>query len=178
MSAEVAWITAAGAGFWNVAQAETLAAEGDDIIRANGDPASACQKYLQASMLVPINGDYAYRAAYTSPIAARQLLEKAIVADPLAVRYYRALAELDLKTKSTDLAMKEFAKCVELDPNAMDVRIEYAKALQANKRFDEAKAQYEQVLKINDALPATEIQRLSPKSEAEVRSALAAMSSK
>jgi len=169
----VAWFTAAGAGFWNVAQAETLAAEADETIRHNGDNADACAKYVQASMLVPINGDYSYHAALVSPAAAEQLLEKAILADPLSVRSRRTLAELDLRSKSIDAALKQFAECITLDPNNMDLRLEYADALQENHRLNEARAQYEQVLKINNALPALEIQRLPAAKVALVREALA-----
>ena len=174
----VGWFTAAGAGVWNVAQAETLSAEADELIRANGDSSVACQKYVQASMLVPINGEYAYRAAYCSAAAARQLLEKAIVADPLAVRYHRALAELDLREKLTEESLKQFAACVELDPNNMDLRIEYAEALAASRHTEEAKVQYEQVLRINDTLPAAEIQRLSAARLAHVRDAIAKLAVK
>jgi tetratricopeptide (TPR) repeat protein len=169
----VAWFTAAGAGFWSIAQAEQLAADADDIIRTNGNVDDACTKYVQAANLVPIDGDYSYRAALISPAAAEQLLEKAIAADPLSVRNRRALAELNLKLKQIDLALKQFAECVALDPNNMDLRLEYADALRDNRRFDEARAQYEQVLRINDALPKTEIQRLPDAKSAYVRDQLA-----
>jgi hypothetical protein len=174
----VAWFTALGAGFGSVAQAEMLAADGDTIIRNNGEPADACERYVKASNLVPINGDYAYRAAYLSPAAASQLLEKAIVSDPLAVRYRRSLAQLELKTKRFNEALKALAACVELDPNNMDLRIEYGKALQANKRFDEARIQFEAALKVNDALPEKEIQRLPNKTRDEVQAAIAALPGK
>jgi len=60
----------------------------------------------------------------------------------------------------------------------MDLRLEYADALRDNHRVAEARAQYEQALKINDALPATEIQRLAADKVAYVKDQLARLRQK
>lgn len=178
--AGVAWIVAAGAGVWNVALAEGLAQDADEHVRTR-NPA-ALQEYLDANKLVPINPDYAYRAALLAtdkPMLAREMLSKAIAADPRNARYRRSLAQLEravdknaspaVAAAAAQKSLSDYEAAVELDPNNLEQRLEYADALRVANHPAEAKAQYERVLELNDRLPVTEIQRLRPERVAEIR---------
>jgi len=160
----VALIVAAGAGVWNVALAESLAHDADDQVRMN-QPAAAARELIDASRYVPINADYAYRAAMLSaekPLLARQLLEKAATTDPTSARCRRALAELAGNTGDMPAALDNYAQALALDPNNIDLRLEYADFLRDHNRPADARQQYERALWYNQQLKIDEIRRLPP----------------
>lgn len=170
----VVWLVAAGGGAWNVALAESLAHDADDLVRA-GQGGAALPRLLDASKLVPINPDYAYRAAllgHDNPLMAREMLAAAIAADPMSVRYHRAMAELDESQREWSNALAEYRKAVELDPNNLGLRIEYAGLLHRRGNAAEARRQYERVLELNELLPSQEIRRLPVKKVDEIRAIL------
>jgi hypothetical protein len=158
----VIWLVAAGGGAWNVALAESLAQDADALVR-DRHPEAALPKLLDASRLVPINPEYSYRAALLArdnPMMARELLAAAIAADPLSVRYHRSMAELNLSQRDVGNALNEYRRAVALDPNNMELRIEYADELRRRGQGTEAVAQYRRALEINDLLAPQEIRRL------------------
>ena len=163
IAAAIAWLLAVG-GMWNVAMAESLATDADEQVRTNHSSA-ALNEYVEASKLLSINGDYAYRAALLSSnnaASAQELLLKAISADPSSVRYRRSLAELELNVNNLPAAFTEFEHAVALDPQDMELRIEYADALRAHGEPEKARGQYERALALNSQLSSGEIRRLSP----------------
>jgi tetratricopeptide (TPR) repeat protein len=173
----VIWLVAAGGGAWNVALAESLAQEADELVRANQSDA-ALPKLLDASRMIPIDPDYAYRAALLArdnPMMAREMLASALAADPMSVRYHRAMAEFDVNQKDFANAFSEYRKAIELDPHNMEVRVEFAEELGRHGSPREARIQYERVLELNDALGPQEIRRLPAKKVEELRSILASL---
>jgi tetratricopeptide (TPR) repeat protein len=176
----VAWLVAVGSGAWNISLAESLAQEGDELVRQNR-PDAALAKYLDASKLISINPDYDYRAALlapSNPMMAREMLAAAIAHDSKSVRYHRSMAELDVDQQDWTNALAEFGKAIELDPNNMGLRIEYADALSRRGQIALAQDQYRRALAVNDELPAEEIRRLPPATVARLRAAVAPHGSK
>ncbi|HSZ57336.1 MAG TPA: O-antigen ligase family protein [Tepidisphaeraceae bacterium] len=170
----VVWLVAAGGGAWNVALAESMAHDADEMVRA-GQGGAAVPRLLDASRLVSINPDYAYRAAllaHDNPLMAREMLAAAITADPMSVRYHRAMAELDANQHEWTNSLAEYRKAVELDPNNIELRIEFAELLRRRGEVAEARRQYQRALELNDALPPQEIRRLPVPRADEIRAIL------
>jgi O-antigen ligase len=171
------WIVAAAAGAWNVAMAESLSQEAQEQARA-GNKQVAVQKLVRAQRLVPINPEYAFQGALLSaanPTVAGNMLADAVAADPASPRYRRALAQFELSQKEIDHALADNAAAVAMDPNNMELRIEYAQALAQNKHPAEAREQFQKALSLNDQLPPTEPQRLSLERVKQVTAALRAL---
>ena len=128
----VVWLVAAGGGAWNVAAGGIDGARRRRNGSRSGQGGAAVPRLLDASRLVPINPDYAYRAAllaHDNPLMAREMLAAAITADPMSVRYHRAMAELDANQHEWTNSLAEYRKAVELDPNNIELRIEFAELL-------------------------------------------------
>ena len=103
--ASIGWLVAAGAFVAPVVGAEAFAADADTAFR-RGNPNAAAQQLWDAFQKVPINGDYAFRAAVaaraaqSSPLIVRQMLQSATAADPSAGKYWTALAAYSILTFS------------------------------------------------------------------------------
>jgi tetratricopeptide (TPR) repeat protein len=174
------WIVAAAAGTLNVAMAEGLAQDAASAMRnGNSNAPAAVQKLLQASRLVPINPEYPFQGALlgskNSEVTAG-LLAKAIAADPASPRYRRTMAQFESSKKDIPHALQDYAAAVALDPNNMELRIEYAQLLAQSRHPDEARAQYQAALDLNNQLPPTELQRLSPEKLKEIAAGLGSLS--
>ena len=186
--AGVAWIVAAGAGLAPVAEAEGLAQDADNQIRAARPldaPASApldsarCRKavseLVEAFHLVPCNADYMFRAeqadllAGAEPLALGQMLDIAIQTDPTSARYRIARAELEAHTRDLPRAFDDFEEALRLDPNNLELRLEFAQLLRDAGRGAEARLQYEKVLELNGKLAPDEIRRLPEDRVKEIR---------
>jgi len=168
------WIIAAAAGAWNVAMAENFSQEAQENARAKKNP-EAVQKLVRAQRLVPINPDYAFQAALLStsnPQVAGNLLADAVANDPASPRYRRALAQFEVSQKEIDRAINDYSAAVGMDPNNMELRIEFAQVLGQHKHPAEAREQYQKALWLNDQLPPTEPQRLSAERVKQVSAAV------
>lgn len=173
----VGWIVAAGAGVWDVANAESLAQDADLQVRHN-KPERARDEYIQAFHLVPINADYAFRAEQAAvlgqgnPLMMRQLLDAAVEANPASVRYRLARAELEVSINDLSRARADYQQILRLDPNNIDLRLEYAKFLQSHGSPAEAREQYQAALAINNKRLPDEVRKLSPAAVNQIRDAI------
>jgi len=136
--------------------------------QAAGLMAAACARQ-------PLNADYLFRAARIAamrgePIETlRQLLERAIAGDPHNLGYQRALAHYEsLLSHDASRIRNAFAGALELSPNDIRLRLEYATALRqlgGQDALRNAAAQDAHALRLNRLLPPHEPNRLA---EAEV----------
>ena len=171
--ASIEWIVAAGAGALPIIEAENLAQQADRDIRANKLEA-ARSELIAAFRRVPINADYAFRAEQVAMLAgansllSRQLLDGAIAADPVSAKYRHARAQLEILLGDLDGAWQDYAQSLHLDPNNLDLRLEYADQLREHRLLDEARRQYRQVLDLNAKLASDEIKRLAPERVAAI----------
>jgi O-antigen ligase len=174
IAAGVAWVVAAGAGVWNVVQAEGLAANAEGQVRSN-NLEGARESFVRASRLVPINGDYAFRAEQAAlmgrgnPVAMRGLIDEAIDADPSSVRYRLARAVLAMSTGDLSSARSDYEEILRLDPNNRDLRLQYAGLLENLGERAAARGQYQRTLELNDELAPDEIRRLPPAKVVQVK---------
>ena len=158
-------------------RAESAAAAGDDLVRANR-PAAAVPLYLAAAGRVPAsNAKYFEDASRAAALAgdrdeAVRLLRAARQARPRWLRMTVTLAEIARERGDLETAAAEYARAIELNPTEMRVRLAYAEVLYGLGRDAEAAGQLEAVLRINDAMAADEIERLSPDEAAAVEERL------
>jgi O-antigen ligase len=168
-----------------VGMAEREADDGDEALRT-GRFTRAASHYRTALDTVGYNADYAFRAARAALLepppgntrAALSLLDSAIRSDPSRPQYWLHRANARLRAPAPDAAAvrADYEQALRLDPNNVDVRIEYAEVL--NRFGDRAAAaeQYRQALRYNDLLSPDEPKRL-PRARLEaVRAALDAAS--
>jgi tetratricopeptide (TPR) repeat protein len=180
ISAGVIWVVAAFAGVMPVVEAEALARDADEQIRlaqSNG-PAGpgaldaarldhARHGLFSAFRLVPINADYAFRTAQAAAMVrgndmvVRELLDAAHQADPLSVRYLRTRASFNLQSGDLPAAQADYLQCLRLDPNNLEIRLEYAHVLELQHQHAQAVDQYRTTLELDDKLAPDEIRRLS-----------------
>ena len=177
----VLWLIAAGFIWSATAVAEDAANDANAAFRAQR-PREAVRLLGQASEHQPLNADYAYRAAQalisTSPDFSREavaLLGNAINANPLAPEYYLTRARYLLRsaeaTSQREQIRKDFRRALELNPNEVSIRLEYADALAGfNTPEDKAEAiaQYKDALRYNSLLKPDEPKRLRPEKVAEI----------
>jgi O-antigen ligase len=187
----IGWLIAAAAGLLPVVRADELAQNADADIRAAGSaegPAAtptdvakldrAERSLRDAFAIVPINADYAFRAEQAALLARKEprhlqrLLQQAREANPISVRYL--LAQAALNTASGDLgqACANYERILQLDPNNLEVRLQYARLLDQQGRHVEAKTQYGKTLELNSKLASDEIRRLSPRQIEQIRKQL------
>jgi O-antigen ligase/tetratricopeptide (TPR) repeat protein len=182
-------------GYWTampLIQAEMAAHRGDDELRA-GDFQFASDEYAYAASRVPMNADYAFRAGralhlwfwppgplgvLTDPIGAA-LAEKlrpgiltwyaiAIHENPSFLDAYQLRAIFSLQMDDADQMIADFEKVMELNPNEVSLRLQYAGGLEALRRFPEARQQYKLALSYNDLLDKGEPKRLSAEEESAI----------
>jgi tetratricopeptide (TPR) repeat protein/predicted membrane protein len=159
------WIAAALGLVLPVVQAEALAQQGDDDLRASHLD-EAADLYQQAYRdHVPYNSDYLYRAASAlaheprdNRAAVKALLDEAIAENPSSVVYY--LSRAGVQT-NVDAVKADFEKALELNPNEVSIYLDFADALARFGQLADAAEQDELALKYNDLLPTEEPKRLN-----------------
>jgi len=178
--AVIACIAAAGVIVVPVAGAQRSAADADDAIRA-GKPDVAARLLRDAAFRVPMNGDYAFRAARAMLFAGRPVQETramlgiAIAADPTAIPYYLTRAGVELRQPQPDMSRvrEDYERALSLNPNDVALRLDYADLLAERGSPAEALAQYRAALEKNAGLHADEPKRLTPERLKEVEEKIA-----
>jgi tetratricopeptide (TPR) repeat protein len=169
-------------GIWlPVARAESSAQIGDDALRA-GKYSDASLHYESAFDRVPINADYAFRAARALHIGAAataspdksqplprelqlqilSLYSRAIQHDPSNVTMHLARASFAMLIHDDSQALADYQKAVELNPNDVSIHRDYAGALQSLGKNTGAAEQLQAALDADDQLDAAEPKRLPP----------------
>ena len=188
VAAEFALATLAWIGVGAIVAAPTIAAEsdandGEEALR-QGHFLAAAQAFTSAADECPGNAEYGFSAAMAlasaqPPVGGpiRPLLDRAIAANPMSPKYYRVRAEFELANRSPDVSAvrSDYEKALRIDPNSVDMRLEYADTLARLNLPAEAKQQYETALRYNDQLAPDEPKRLSERKLAEVRQKIAAL---
>ncbi len=170
------WLAAAGMFVAPVATAEDQANAADENLR-NRRFIDAYRGYQQTCAAIPINADYAYRAARAgmfARVAPEQVLawlNEAIAINPLAERYYLTRAEYSLHLPNPDVnqAISDYERALRINPNDLQVRLAYAGHLDQFGQKREAREQYEMVLRLNALFHPDEPERLDPTRIAEVK---------
>jgi tetratricopeptide (TPR) repeat protein len=168
----VLWLAALVALVVPVGTAEATANEGDELVR-RGNVHEGAVRLERAFAGLPVNGDYAFRAAHAWRLAgdadkARALFAAAVAARPNAAGYRVARAEFELEPPRQDWARArpELEAAVRLDPNDIATRIRLGEVLAALGLRAEARKEYETALRLNDQFTREEKKRLP---EARVR---------
>jgi tetratricopeptide (TPR) repeat protein len=164
----IGWFLAAIFVAVPLAQAEGRAHDGDDAYRKH-DFAQAAQDYQAAFIAAPAKDpDYAVRAARAlmatqNDGAARTNLTLSIAANPHDPLGYLTRARYSLSRhpdEQTEIR-HDFERALELNPNDLESRLEYAGVLEKFGDRDAAREQYRLALKTNDGFDPTEPKRLS-----------------
>jgi hypothetical protein len=162
------------------ALAEASARAGDELLR-NSHFEDAEHAYQRAYDEMPINADYAFRAAraleYEGDIdlhsnapskvppsweeEVRSLYSIASSRNPSDVRTYLSRAHFALQYRDTKEVISDFEKALELNPNEVSIRLQYADAMKALNRPEIEKRQLRLALDYNSRLDAEEPKRLS-----------------
>ena len=175
------WLLAAGGLAGPVITAENAAADADEALRRNQYGVAAAG-FERAFGAVPYNADYAYRAARAHlfagrPSEARRLLDRAIATDPNRGEYHlaRVSAEAMGPDASPARARADFERAIHLDPNNVQVRLDYARLLTNLGDRPAAAEQFRIALRYNDQLHSDEPKRLTAEQVREVEKSLAAL---
>jgi len=180
------------AGYWiavPLIHSEAAAHRGDDKLRA-GDFEAASGDYVRAALVLPTNADYAFRAARAlqmslgppAPLSDPQQIERAITlrnrilvwyavaiqSDPSFLGAYHLRGIFWLQMSEAQRMIADFDKVMELNPNEVSLRLEYARSLEMLHLLPEAKQQFELALSYNGLLDKNEPKRLSPDKAAEI----------
>ena len=184
IAAVVLWVAAALAFAAPVVVAEEAAYEGDDALR-RGAFDRAAGAYEQAAGTVPYNADYPARAGRAllldpgdpRPKADRifRLLDRAVALNPHRPDYWLSRANAELLRPSPDPGrLREgHERALALDPNNVEIRLDYAAVLRRLGDAPGALEQYRTALRYNDLLSPGEPKRLPPARLEEVRKAIA-----
>ena len=171
--------------------AEQSAAEGDAALQKSEFMPSA-RAYKAAFAQWPGNADYAFRAATAlanamaqerdnpswrsvdraDPAEVRSLLDSAIAANPVSPKYYRVRAQFeppDGSTASTLIICSNYEQALRIDPNSVDMRLEFAEMLVRLNNPAVAKMQFELALSYNNQLDPNDPKRLSAARVMEIR---------
>lgn len=145
--------------------AEATARRGDRF--AARQPARAIELYDAADRWSPVaNWSHASKAARVAMLAgdprAGALLDRTIAADPSRASAYLDRARFRLTRQPADPAavVADYDRALALNPNDVDVRLEYADALARLGRPREASEQIFRALAADDALDEAEPERL------------------
>ncbi len=172
------WLIVAGAWCVPLLVAESHAETGEDMLMTNR-PAESADEYASAFASLPFaNADYAMKVAnakvYLREHRANILewLNKAIAADPTFIRAYllRAHVSTDAGSISAD-----YESALALNPNDVDVRLEYAAALELMGQQHRAAEQYQLAIDKNEGLSPDEPKRLSPDKVKEIQGKVATL---
>jgi tetratricopeptide (TPR) repeat protein len=166
--ATVAWLGCAVAFVAPLLVAEGLAHDADDALRAD-DPAAAARDYARAAEALPIpNSDYWRRAARAwvyagSRTEARRTIDAALAADALDLSALRLRAAIALQSTPPDgqRAIADFQRLLELNPNDVQARLEFAGTLERFGQPRRARDEYRAALRANDQLSPDEPKRLA-----------------
>jgi len=137
---------------------------------------AAFSAYQEAMREQPINGDYAWKAAsvliYKNAPAAlvRPVIDAAIAANPRSGKYAVLKAEHELRQPNPDgpEVIRAYQTALGISPGDVQLRLEYAAALEKLGDKDFAREQYREALKRDDELPKDEPKRLSEKRRKEI----------
>jgi len=173
-----------------VAHAEAMAHDGDAKLRA-GDVQQASNEYGYASLEVPTNADYALRAGRAlhlgigpqEPLTDPRQLDRAIRLRPqietwydLAIDKNPTLADaydsraiFALQMGDAKEMVQDYDQVMQLNPNEVSLRLDYAHALKLLDLLPEAKKQFKLALDFNDQLDKAELKRLTPQQQAEIQ---------
>jgi O-antigen ligase len=179
----IAWVVVAGTFVAPLVMAEQAAAEGDEALRLRS-AARAADDYARALDAVPYNADYAFRAGRALLFApdarphadrAVAMLDRAAALDPDRAEYWLARANAESLRPNPDAAQIRggYERALGLDPNSVQVRLEYAALLRRLGDPAGARGQYQAALRYNDLLSPDEPKRLSAEKVEQVRKAIA-----
>jgi tetratricopeptide (TPR) repeat protein len=169
--------------------AEMSAAHGDELFRTSlmKDKTTdlprldaAFAAYQEALREQPINGEYAFKAAnvllykHAPASLIRPVIDAAIAANPRAAKYFVFKAEHELHQQKPEApeVIKAYQSALGLSPGDVQLRLQYAKALQKLGDLDFAKEQYREALRWDDLLPSDEPKRLPEKTRHEIEAIL------
>jgi tetratricopeptide (TPR) repeat protein len=152
-----------------IAQAESIAQQANNEIRANRTNIAAAHLRDAFERLWIPNADYAFRAAVAMQQAgmpadeSMKMLAAAIAADPVRSQCYRAVADFELRKLAPDpgVVISNYEKASALDPDNVALHRDFADALQRLGQRDRAIEQYRLALQYNDVLPPDEPKRMS-----------------
>jgi O-antigen ligase len=170
----VVWIAAMLVWVLPVADASEVAQLGDAMLAA-GDPAQAATHYRGAFQRMPLDADYAFDAARAMVYAnadrphVKVLLDVAIARDPREPRYYIMRAHVEDEQGDSAGAKSDYQKALALDPNNVEMRLEYAQMLEKINEPAAARRQYQIALQMNNLLAPDEPKRLPMKDVGEIR---------
>ena len=188
--AGVLWLVVAGAVLVPVGAAEASAADGDELVRRArvADGAAALEAAFRR---LPMNGDYAFRAAQAWRLMAQADRSRgmpqaadgdaaragtcyaaALAADPVEPRYLAAQAELEIGAtnwRRSRPRRQAYEAAVRLDPNNLSNRVRYGELLERLGQREAAADAYERALWYNDQLTREEKKRLPPAKVDELR---------
>jgi O-antigen ligase len=192
----ILWLTAINWIASPICRAESTAHAGDDKLRA-GDLPGASSQYQYAYTIVPWNADYAFRAARALhftvgppvPMADPRMIDRviklrsqilswydvAISENPSMLAAYHMRAIFELQAMEAKAMVADFDKVMELNPNEVSLRLEYARDLRALEMPSEAKEQFELALKYNDQLDQGEPKRLTADEIQKIRDEIGAL---
>jgi tetratricopeptide (TPR) repeat protein len=92
----------------------------------------------------------------------------AIQSDPSFLGAYHLRGIFWLQMSEAQRMIADFDKVMELNPNEVSLRLEYARSLEMVHLLPEAKRQFELALSYNGLLDKNEPKRLSPDKAAEI----------
>lgn len=137
--------------------------------------AQAARHYRLAFEILPINSDYAYRAARAWLYSRsgiweiRSMYEGAIKSNPKFILALLEFARFELTLPPTGetagqptKAIENYQRVIALNPTDIPIRLEYAATLEKRGRLEEARQEIQTALKYNDQLDPTEPKRLQP----------------
>ena len=183
-----AWVAVLLGVFVPTAEAETAAKAGDKALEQRRFELAAAD-YQRAWFEMPLNGDYAYRVGWIlhaqaqgmAAIRNEQELPKsaytqimsyydlAISANPSAIQPYLRRAQLALQSGDKEQMIQDFRKALELNPNDVSIRLNFARLLESQKLPAKAREQFETALDYNDKLDEGEPKRLPPNQVDSIR---------
>jgi hypothetical protein len=165
----LSWLAALALLVAPVIVAESRAQAGDQMLRENR-PVDAGRLLEEAFDTLPSNADYAFRAArarmyeQAAPARVRQLLDKAIAANPGAPEAYLLRAQYELAQPNPDRysVLQDLSRVLQINPQDVFVRLQYAAVLEQFGDAEEAKRQLDRARQANEALEIENLKRLKP----------------
>jgi tetratricopeptide (TPR) repeat protein len=173
----VAWLAAAIGFVGPIVVAEAKAQQGDDALRAS-NPAAAARHFKDAFDTSPVpNSDYLQRAAralvfaHAPPADVLALLDAAVRENPMSLDALRMRANFAMKLPRPDASrvVADYERLTALNPNDVQLRVEFARALEQLGQPRRAAEELHRAIDYNDLLSPDEPKRLSPQKLDELR---------